>query len=43
MVVIGIYGAQFINMIGFIPFALPFELNLQTGSAYIGDDWKFEF
>ena len=31
------------NMIGFIPFALPFELNLQTGSAYIGDDWKFEF
>lgn len=30
-------------MIGFIPFALPFELDLQTGSAYIGDDWKFEF
>ena len=42
MVVVGIYGAQFINMRGFITFALPFELNLQTSSAYIGDDCKFE-
>ena len=29
-------------MRGFITFALPFELNPQTGSAYIGDDCKFE-
>ena len=42
MVVVGIYGTQFINMRGFITFALPFELNPQTGSAYIGGDCKFE-
>ena len=30
------------NMIGFILFALPFGMNPQTSSAYIGDDWTFD-
>ena len=30
------------NMIGFIPFALPFGMNPQMSSAYIGDDWTFD-
>ena len=30
------------NMIGFIPFALPFGMNPQTSSAYIGDNWNLD-
>ena len=30
------------NMIGVILFALPFGMNPQTSSAYIGDDWNFD-